>query len=213
VAIPNEIRVLESVELCDAGERDEYLEIKTDAGWTFVGVTVRNTYVESAEGQEQRKLAYLLQPGAITRWWGGFGCPVHQIEVLVDDRDEYPRRLSDDSGYGDWIVVWDCTNDFQTLEESNAAADAYAAFIEREGDAIASRIDAGESPETAYENMDGDHSGNTAAWAWSLGCARAKDERRAQEFRDFWNQKWAPDQDTEPGKLVNPAVLHVGGDA
>jgi hypothetical protein len=212
VAIPSEIRVLESVELRDGGERDEYLEIKTDAGWTFIGVKIRNTFVESGEGQEQRKLAYLLQPTAITRWWGGFGRPVHQIEVLVHDEDEYPRRLSDDSAYGDWVVVWDCNNDFQTLEESNAAGDAYAAFIEREADVIASRIDAGESPETVYENMDGDHSGNTAAWAWNVGCARAKDEQRAQTFRDFWNQMWAPDQNTEPGKLVNPAVLRVGVD-
>lgn len=210
MAIPHEERIIESVELRDEGARDEYLEIKTDEGWTFTAVKTRNTFVESIEGQDDRKMAYLLQPGAITRWWGGMGRPVHQIEVLVKDENEHPRQLSSDSWEGDWVVVWDCNNDFQTLQESADRMDEYVAFIERQADVIAERIDAGESPETAYENMDEGHSGNTAAWAWNVGCSKAKDEAAAQRYRDFWNEKWAPDQTPEPGKLVNPAVLHIG---
>lgn len=211
MAIPVEERIIESVELRDAGERDEYLEISTDAGWTFVGVKTRNTFVESTDGSE-RKLAYLLQPGAITRWWGGLGRPVHQIEVLVKDENARPRELSSDSWEGDWVVVWDCNNDFQTLQESNVAADEYAAFIEREAEVIARRIDADDdlTPEWVYDHMDPEHSGNTAAWAWTLGCAKVTDQERAQVFRDFWNHKWAPDQEVESGKLVNPAVLNIG---
>lgn len=208
MAIPSEIKIIKEVRLCDEGERDEFLEIRAHGG-TFGGVKTRNTFVEDVNGTD-RKMAYLLQPGAITRWWGGIGRPVHQIEVLVKDKDVHPMEPSDDSLYGDWVVVWDVTNDFRTLEESQADMDSYVAFIEREAAVIAERIDAGESPETAYENLDADHSGNTAAWAWTLGCDKAKDQDRAQTFRDFWNRKWAPDQPVAAGKTVNPAVLVVG---
>jgi hypothetical protein len=210
--IPNEVRVLTEVTLHAEGERDEYLEIKTDEGWMFSGVKVRNTFVESVEGSDDLKLAYLLKPGALTRWWGGFGHAVHQIEVLVRDKDEHPRVLSDDLAYGDWLVVWEDSNDFQTLEEMKAAGDAYAAFIEREAEIVAKWIDTRPRvrPQYVYDHMSDEHSGNTAAWAWNLGCGKAKDQERAEVFRRFWNEKWAPDQDVPAGQTVNPAILHFG---
>jgi hypothetical protein len=208
MSISSEIRIITEVTLRGEGERDEYLEIVTDEGWTFSAVKTRNTFVESVDG-EQRKLAYLLQPTAITRWWGGLGRPVHQIEALVQDKTQHPYELGDDSSYGDWIVVWEDCNDFQTLQESDAAGDAYAAFIEREADIIADAIDSGSEPQLIYDTMDDNHSGNTAAWAWNVGCARAKDQESAEHFRGFWNEKWAPDQDVPEGSTVNPAILHV----
>jgi hypothetical protein len=193
--LPEEVLV-DRVERLNVGERDERLEIRSHAGWVFAGVLERNCYRETDPVTgKQRTLSYLIQPGAHARFWGGTGYPVHQIEI----RDR-----------GAWRVVWDTTNDFKTLEESEADAVGYVAFIEAEAGLLAQRIDDGWEPEAAEEGMNGKgHSGNTAAWSWKLGCDRAHDSARAQRFRDYWNSKWAPDQQIQEGGLVNPAVIVV----
>lgn len=208
MSIPCEGHVITEAKLCDEGERDEYLELKVSDGWSFFGVKTRNTFVEYVDGKD-RKLSYLLQPGAITRWWGGFGRPVHQIEVLVKNKDEHPRELSDDSLYGDWVVVWEDCNDFRTLAESEQDAADYTAFIQTEADIIARRIDGEDdlTPQWVHEHMSDQHSGNTAAWAWGLGCKQAKDQERAESFRQFWNEMWGVED--RPGEVVNPAVMKV----
>lgn len=195
-----EVRI-ERVERENVGERDERVVVHVDAGWTFAGMLERNFFRDRVNGPDGKKrtLSHLIQPGVRLRFWGGLGRPVHQVEVW--------------SQSGVWQTVWDTTNDFRTLAEDDAAWSEYAAFIEREGDRIATLIDSGEEPDSVERSLDKEHSGNTAAWAWKLGTDRAKDQERAETFRAYWNHKWDPDREHKPGSLVNPAVLTIGADA
>jgi hypothetical protein len=201
---------IESVERELVGERDERIVIHADAGWTFAGVLERNCYREESPDGGTRTRSHYLIAGRRLRIWGGLGAPVHQVEAILDDPEPAPDHAWHWDGADRVVTVWDTTNDFSTLAESEASADEYVAFIEREGELIATRIDEGMEPAVIDAMMDSGHSGNTAAWAWRIGTEKAKDQEAAQRARDYWNAKWAPDQDVAPGGLVNPAVLVVG---
>ena len=109
-----------------------------------------------------------------------------------------------------WTSVWCVANNFQYKAEREKAGRGYVDFIEKEGKKIGKLIDKGKSLKEIDKLISDGHTGNTYAYALSLGISHAKNKKNAEKIRIIHNKKYSINKDQKPQKgIVNPAMFEL----
>lgn len=132
----------------------------------------------------------IIKPGMRIRYWTIQWSTILGFEIFKDCK---------------WVGVWCMANHFGTKKDRKKSEDAYSNFIKSEGNKIAKLIDKGKSLEEIDKLISKGHSGNTHAWALSIGINKAKNKENADRVRKEHNKFWGIPEDKKG--VVNPAVV------